>query len=73
MKIQMVVKSCRRLPFQKNRLLLGLWVEVKVDTAEWSGAVVPKLWSADPKGCTTISKGIRGHISVMSASKFTYF
>jgi len=35
--------------------------------------VVPKFLSADPKGSSTISQGIRGYISVMVALKVIIF
>jgi len=34
--------------------------------------VVPKVWSADPKGCATSSQGIRGYFSVMATLKVVF-
>jgi len=35
--------------------------------------VVPRVYSGDPKGSMTSSQGIRGHISVITTLKSTYF
>ena len=36
-------------------------------------SAVPKFCSADPKGTSTSSQGIRGYFSVVASLKFTYF
>jgi hypothetical protein len=38
-----------------------------------SRAVVPKVCSADAKGSANGSQRFRGYVSLMAASKFTYF
>jgi hypothetical protein len=40
--------------------------------AKQQSAVLSKVCSADPKGSATISRGIRGYISVTATFKFTY-
>jgi hypothetical protein len=59
-----------------QRFLYVLWEASRTDRrAEFwtkrSMAVVTKVCSADPKGSSSSSQGIRGYISVMAALKFT--
>jgi hypothetical protein len=42
-------------------------------TIHRSGAFVPKVCFADPKGSAISSQGICGYISVMASLKLTYF
>jgi hypothetical protein len=39
----------------------------------WFRPVVPEVCAANPEGSATSSQGIRGFITVMTISKFTYF
>ena len=65
--LSLVLSWCYR--GQGNRLLL----KVIISLIKFSGPVVPKVCSADPKRSATGSQRIRGYMSVMVTLKFTYF